>query len=199
MERYAGIPKEEIEYAPAEPLSVSNFDGRFVVPGCDEVVWDAQIGAGSTGNVKNIRYMGFMVLMKPSDFLKLAVDLPEELTSRVSFNHLADRVKTEGWAPLFLTVNLDRQSVKNHEGRHRAKSFMKLCGDIPVPVYIFPYGGDDEWGGKYREIRARHVKDEEIRKLNTGMHSEKDQDRNNQYRVGPFFDKAFLQDREINF
>jgi hypothetical protein len=119
--------------------------------------------------------------MKPSTFLKLAAPLGQAHSAELE-KYIADG-GTIG-AP-FLTIKVPAQwddgdfsapaQIAGHEGRNRMHAVMKLEGDNPIEVHIFPTG-----------YRARDITPEFIEALNRGMTIEK----STRFATGPLFTPA---------
>jgi hypothetical protein len=125
------------------------------------VTFSAPSGAGATPNNENVNYLGFVVWMRPSEFLSLNPPLPQTQAQRSKIEawhkSLAQGVKL---GPPMLYVDLEDDAmdddnnvlngnfvVRNHEGRHRMKTLMGLS-DEPVPIHVFPG----------HRLRARHFR-----------------------------------------
>lgn len=109
-----------------------------------------------------------LVSMHPQDFLDLTIhpnDPP--IVSRGPFLGLARKLKHEPEATIapFLDINLDKERVTAHEGRHRALSFLEAGGeDYPVVIKLIPrrdaepkylYRGNDvDW---YKYINPEYL------------------------------------------
>ena len=126
-------------------------------------------GLGSVPYNSNVDYMGLRVLMRPSVFLKLARELREPRSVEYIIKHME-----QGGAlgQPFLTVDIPEEwrdgdfknyaKIAGHEGRNRMMAIMKLEGDAPVEVHLFPRGG----------FRARHLTPEIIEQLQAGLYNE---------------------------
>lgn len=107
--------------------------------------FDQVRGMGQVPYNQNVAYMGFAVMMTPSQFLNLATTRDFNETSNLTV------IKSEikNGAPLgspFLTITVDEDGEKNtvvngHEGRTRMQAIYELFGDVPVLVHIFPSHG----------------------------------------------------------
>ncbi len=116
-----------------------------------------EIGLGAVSDNMNIGYFGFIVYMKPSDFLKL--NPTREVSDSVDF--IYDQIaKGRKLGPPFLSVKYDEQrhtfKVYSHEGRGRMLALLKHGYDNEVPVHIFPRNAN---GG---ELRARHLSEKDL-------------------------------------
>ena len=132
-----------------------------------EVEIDNKEGLGAVPYNQEIDYMGLRVKMKPSTFLKLASKLDND-NNEFIYQH----IKTGGsiGAP-FLKINIpdgwtigdftEPARVSNHEGRHRMAAVLKLEGDAPVEVHLFP-----------RYHRNKHMTSEFIENLNKHLINE---------------------------
>lgn len=126
-------------------------------------------GLGSVPYNSNVDYMGLRVLMRPSVFLKLARELHEPRSVDYIVKHME-----QGGAlgQPFLMVDIPDEwrennfqnyaRVSGHEGRNRMMAIMKVEGDDPVEVHIFPRGG----------FRARHMTPEIVEQLQAGLYNE---------------------------
>lgn len=174
---------------PVLPLTAASFDGRFSVPGCPQIVWDSRDGLGAVGNNADIRWFGFVVLMRPGTFLRLVAPLDEP---RESLHALELYRQMPGLAPPMLYLDVEDPGlirVIGHEGRHRATLTQQLCPDALLPVAILP-----------QYLRARNVTEELLRNIRLGIRSERTQRRydDSRFVVGPLFDRVFIQQREVN-
>lgn len=141
---------------------------------------DNRKGAGATPNNADVDYFGLRVKMKPSTFLKLAAPLGMEHSKDLE-KYIADGGAIG--AP-FLTVDIPAEwnegdfskpaAVRNHEGRNRMSAILKLEGDVPVEVHIFPRGG----------YRARDLTKDWIASMKSGLVAEK----STKYVSGPLFE-----------
>jgi hypothetical protein len=125
------------------------------------VTFSSSSGAGATPNNKNVNYMGFVVWMRPSEFLRLNPPLPQSQMQRSKLHAWHDSLnKGVTLGPPMLYVDLEDEAmddrdnvlnghfvVKSHEGRHRMKAVSEISDD-PVPVHVFPG----------HQLRARHFK-----------------------------------------
>jgi hypothetical protein len=108
------------------------------------VEYDQKDGIGNIPDSQSIKYMGFAVMMKPSQFAKLVTETdfatPE---SKKTIKYITAQM--HGGKPIgspWLEVDLERKVpvVVKHEGRHRMEAIAKLHGDIPVLVHVFSKG-----------------------------------------------------------
>ena len=125
------------------------------------VTFASASGAGATSNNKNVNYMGFVVWMRPSQFLSLNPPLPQTQAQRgkiTAWNKSLAQGVTLGPPMLYVDLEDDAMDdgsnvlngnfvVQSHEGRHRMKTLMGLS-DEPVPVHVFPG----------HQLRARHFR-----------------------------------------
>jgi len=146
--------------------------GSANTPGVDApyavgpIVFDAKEGFATTGYNMNIDYRGFVVWMRPSEFLRLAPPLSD---SEIANNWFVGRSisgskvpRQTVWAPPFITVEpvddvwhdyfgtLGKTDYRcrGHEGRHRMHAIQELVGDdVQIPVHVVVE----------REVRARHL------------------------------------------
>jgi predicted chitinase len=130
--------------------------------GLKEHQMDNEHGWGETPNNRNVDYMGLRVMMRPSTFLKLALELKEP----TSMNDIMSHIEQGGRiASPLLTIDTPAEwdegdfsapaRVVGHEGRNRMKALQKLEGDQPQEVHIFPRG-----------LRNRHMTPEFLENLN---------------------------------
>ena len=138
-------------------------------PNIKEYKVDNDRGLGATSSNSNIDYRGLRVLMRPSDFLKLA----RPLTEPTSVDYITQHLKNDGaLGSPFLVVDIPEEwengnlrsfaKVVGHEGRNRMVAVQKLEGDAPVEVHIIPNG----------EMRARHLTQDMVKQLQLGMWNE---------------------------
>lgn len=135
-----------------------------------EVVIDNSKGWGAVPYNADVDYFGIRVLMKPSTFLSLALKLTEPIN-----RELAQHISQGGsiGSP-FLELQFpvewedgdfkEYAKVVGHEGRNRMHTLLKLEGDNPVEVHLFPRGGFN---------RRRYITDSMIDKLNQGAYAER--------------------------
>lgn len=91
----------------------------------------------------NINWKGKIVYMTPDRFLELAYPLPDALKSELSLQKIRHRIINKlPLDPLVLDVNMEKNKVVGHEGRHRAMVAKEL-GIQKVPVFIFTGSGFD--------------------------------------------------------
>lgn len=131
-----------------------------------KVTFSAAHGLGSVPFNQSVYYHGFVVEVRPSTFLRLA--LPHEEERVAAAKKLVQLVK-EGYAlgiP-FLDIDLederfDAPKIKGHEGRGRMLAVQMLNGDSSVPVHVMLRGG----------MRSRHITPHHIEQLKEGVISE---------------------------
>ena len=129
------------------PTETSAYEGQQTV---GKVVFDSKDGMGAVSNSKNVAYKGFVVWMKPQDFLGLnpvrssesAADTVKAVTEAI------EEGKSIG--PPFLNVKLVKDGddagsfqVVQHEGRGRMAAINSIQPDVPVPVHVFGRGAID--------------------------------------------------------
>jgi len=131
------------------------------------VTFSAKDGLGSVPHNQEVWYMGFVATMKPSMFLKIALD--DEGSQVPTSKELAKLVQ-DGYAVgiPFLEIEFDPDGndlpkIKGHEGRGRMRMVQDLNGDEPIPVHFFLRGG----------LRARNVTREMIDEVKQGVYAEK--------------------------
>jgi hypothetical protein len=136
-------------------ITPSNVDDVYTV---GKVLFDNEEGLGSTPDNANVAYKGFVLFMKPSEFLKLALPADREedasaIAKKIEDGHGVGNpclyVKTNDPGDLPFDVR-----VMSHEGRARASAFKKLNGDVEMPVQIFP-----------AHLRARNFNEEWFKDL----------------------------------
>jgi GNAT superfamily N-acetyltransferase/cation transport regulator ChaC len=94
---------------------------------------------------QEIDYMGFIAIIRPTDFLSLAMELPDKYQREESIKHLIDCYdKNKNTAPPALYIQLNSATYLNssthfvvgHDGRHRCEVAIKNKEEF-VPVCIF--------------------------------------------------------------
>lgn len=139
-----------------------------------EVKIDNNSGIGVTPNNKEIDYFGIRVSMRPSTFLRLALELKQPRDDNMQW--ITDHIKSGGAisSPWFSVMIPDEwidgdftkmATIIGHEGRHRMHAILNVEGDVATEVHML-------FRGKRREWRARHVTPEIIQALNRGMVAE---------------------------
>lgn len=139
-------------------------------------------GWGETPMGGNVAYEGLRVRMKPSMFLWLAHDLDPSSVNPEVAKHMAGGGKI---AHPFLQVAIPPEwedgnfskhaKVVGHEGRNRMTNWIKMKGDEPIEVQIFPRGG----------MRRHHITDDMIKHMASGMFNE-----DGDFTRGPLFDAS---------
>lgn len=119
----------------------------------NQVHYDQEKGKGAVPYNQEIDYMGKVVLMKPSVFLKLAKPLSRQNADSVDFlKEYIGSGKSIGSPFMFIDLEKDPDSeewqptangakIVGHEGRNRAYAIQELYGDVPMLVHIFFRGG----------------------------------------------------------
>jgi hypothetical protein len=111
--------------------------------------FDQTDGIGQVPFNGNINYMGFAVLMTPSQFLRLAEQRDFGGWSNLEGIKAAISEGQPIGSP-FLQVQFEGAEtavVRQHEGRTRMRAIQDLHGEIPVLAHVFPEQG----------LRARHI------------------------------------------
>jgi hypothetical protein len=135
----------------------------------NEVQIDNHKGWGEVPLNRSVDYHGLRVLMPPSVFLKLAAPDPHGYSAKDIEQH----IKSGGAiASPFLEISIPNEwedgnvsklaRIVSHEGRNRMKAIKAIEGDDPIEVHLFIRGG----------IRRRHITDEWIKSMQSGMYSE---------------------------
>jgi hypothetical protein len=113
-------------------------------------IFDQKNGLGSVPYNQEVSYFGWVMLMKPSEFLKLAAPLKEGKSVDFLVESLNAGLKI---GSPFLSVRLNDEETKwmvsGHEGRNRCLAIQQLYGDVLIPVHILPKDG----------LRARDIQD----------------------------------------
>jgi len=172
-----------------ELLSSKNFKTAWEflkrITGVDlkEVKIDNDNGMGAVPNNAEVDYHGLRVLMRPTMFLSLATDMPENPEDIESVKGIAAKMRQGvGIGAPWLDIIIPKEwedgdfkqpaKVRNHEGRHRMNAIIAEEGNAPVEVHIFCPG-----------FRRRHLTPEIIKHLNGGAMKEK----STQFIHGPLF------------
>jgi hypothetical protein len=124
-----------------------------------KVIFDSEKGLGQVPWNQNVNYIGFVIWMKPIDFLRLN---PERPANSESVKKLRDHILSQEeirLGPPFIQASWDGEEdgsdgdwiVTGHEGRGRMIALLDIQPDVEVPVHVFPR--DKRLG----EMRARHV------------------------------------------
>lgn len=112
-----------------------------------KVTFAAEGGLGSVPFNQSVYYHGFVAMMKPSVFMKLA--LPDEGQQEGTSKEL-EKLINDGYAlgiPFLQISTQDLEDgkgpakIKGHEGRGRMRAVMRINGDDPIPVHMFLTGG----------------------------------------------------------
>ena len=140
------IYAKKIEGAPAWSPAVAEEHYKI-----GDITFSATNGLGSVPNNANVWYMGFVVFMKPSTFLSLALD---DEGAQESTSQALEALVREGYAVgiPFMDIKFDPQGVTlprimGHEGRGRMRMIRRVLGDTPIPVHMMLRDG----------LRARDV------------------------------------------
>lgn len=153
------------EAAQIPQLSSGNLEG---VARVGNVIFDQKNGLGATPNNQNVVYRGFVGMMKPSDFLLFAAKADRGEDAKEVLNLIKDGY---GIGSPFLYLKLDndeetskiKMSIVGHEGRARSVALNTLQPNVNIPVHFFMYG----------ETRARHIKDQVVKMLNSSITAER--------------------------
>lgn len=134
-----------------------------------EVKIDNEQGWGEVPLNRSVDYHGLRVLMRPSIFLKLAAPDPFDSSVEKITQHISSGGAI---ASPFLDISIPNEwedgdvsklaRIVGHEGRNRMKAIKAVEGDDPIEVHLFIRGG----------IRRRHITDEWIKAMQSGMYSE---------------------------
>lgn len=173
---YARAPARQ--NPPSGRVTVDNYEGPVVLDlGGQSVRFDNKQGLGAVPDVDNIRYMGMVVMMRPSMFLALALRLNLEDRSERHIEQLPQTMMSPGWGYPFLGIwpEGDVYTVNEHEGRHRCHTLVNLHCDEEIPVAIF-----------IRYFRSRHISPDVIARVRSGLISQ-----NGVFVRGPLFGTAF--------
>jgi hypothetical protein len=135
------IYAEKFENAPAWSPAVAEFEYQI-----GPITFSARKGLGSVPLNGNIWHEGAVALMKPSTFLKLALD--DEGHQEPTSYELEELVVKQGYAVgiPFLDIRFDQKGeslpkVTGHEGRGRMRMIKRVLGDDPIPVHLKLTGG----------------------------------------------------------
>lgn len=152
---------------------------------------DVATGIGAVGYNQDVDYFGLRVLMRPSVFHRLTLELPREEARSVEWMKEQIRAGRRFGAPiLYLEVSPDWTDddfskpaiVHGHEGRNRMYASMELYGDEPVETHVFPRG-----------VRNRHLTSGWVNRINSGLVSERHSrwgDNSGHETRGPLFEKV---------
>jgi putative chitinase len=150
-----------------------------------EVTIDNREGAGAVPYNADVDYFGLRVQMRPSTFLKLAAPLGGP------HNEKLEQYIAQGGAigAPFLMIDIPEgweagdfsqpAEVTGHEGRNRVSAVLKLEGDAPIEMHLFP-----------RYLRRRHLTPQWIEALNRGLTAES----SGRVIPGPLFDADTLEE-----
>jgi hypothetical protein len=135
----------------------------------DEVTIDNRGGWGAVPYNQDVDYFGLRVKMTPKTFLKLAAPLDDEPSEKI-YNHI-QKGGAIGAPHLYIIIPEDWDNkdfsmpaqVAQHEGRNRMKSILKIEGNHPIEVHLFPLSG----------YRNRDLTPEFIKTMNKGLYAEK--------------------------
>jgi hypothetical protein len=136
-------------------VSVSNVHRRYNV---GSLAFDNFRGVGAVPYNQEVLYMGFAIMMKPSDFFRCVPWFNGVQERSYEIQKLIDAGNALGTPFLQVTLNYSEYregkplvvKIKGHEGRARMWAIQRILGDVEVPVHIFPRAEDGE-------IRARHL------------------------------------------
>ena len=152
----------------------------------EDVKFDNRAGWGNTPNNAEIDYFGFIVMMRPSMFLKLAAPLPrDQAPSTDKIKQHLEAGGTISNPTLYVTVpsdwryerfDLEDASIMMHEGRNRMYAMLEINGDEYVETHIFLRSDRIEW-------RSKLITPAIIQQLNRGAFSEN----HRSYVLGPLF------------
>lgn len=138
LEDYKKWSAEEIEKLSKFSMNIA--DTQYKIGGSDKtIIIDNKRGLGQTPNNSNVQYRGFVIMMKVSDFLKVAAD--DRSTQDVKANTIKYALENHiAIGNPFLEVDIKNDSIfiGGHEGRARAKAILQYCGDIVMPIHAFP-------------------------------------------------------------
>ena len=155
------IYAKKIEDAPAWSPAVAEEHYKI-----GDITFSATGGLGSVPNNANVWYMGFVVFMKPSTFMSLALD---DEGAQESTSKDLEKLVNEGYAlgiP-FLDVRFDPAGkvlpqIVGHEGRGRMRMVRRVLGDTPIPVHMILRDG----------LRSRDVTRDMVDEVKTGLIAE---------------------------
>ena len=144
LPEYSGAPRAPeapAQRLPEIPAESASYEGQMQV---GRVLFDSKNGLGSVPNNSNVAYLGFVVWMKPRDFIGLNPSRgAEEAAGTVAATRRAIE-EGQGVGPAFLIVDLVTEgadagsfTVRNHEGRGRMMAINEIDPDTPVPVHMF--------------------------------------------------------------
>ena len=122
------------------------------------VRFDQNKGIGATGHNGNIRYEGFVIYMKPQEFLKLNPYRSKAIENLPKIHQMLHVEKKPMASPFLLARWNNKEKfwkVEGHEGRGRSMSLHAAQPDVEIPVHVIPRGQEEE-------IRARHLTPEMV-------------------------------------
>ena len=132
---------------PDIPLESAAYEGQVRV---GRVLFDSMGGLGNVPDNTNVAYKGFVVWMKPQDFLRLNPPRPARQAAGAMAATRQAIEEGQGIGPPFLDVELVTEGadagsfrVRNHEGRGRMMAINEIAPDTPVPVHMFGHGAID--------------------------------------------------------
>ena len=126
---------------PRDPARPLRFDPRYEGRGGE--------GLGAVSDNANVDYLGFVVWMTPTEFLRLspALRMDDIGTAKERATDIAAAVVAgASLGPPFLVlddwkVGASRSPpvyrVRSHEGRHRVHAIRMLAGEVVIPVHVF--------------------------------------------------------------
>jgi hypothetical protein len=182
---------------------------------------DNEHGIGQISNNEDIDYFGLRVLMKPSTFHKLTLELPRDEAPSVDWMkgreaRFSSEVAEEGprgFASPMLTVevpdewgssgwesrDLSRPArVTGHEGRNRMYASKEIYGDVdPVETYIVFRRASGRGGLRNYDMGPKWVE-----RLDAGMVSERERIRHGRgvrETVGPLFEAVLNAPTQISW
>jgi len=172
----------------AQRVKINMRAAEFILTSLNEVKIDNRDGAGAVPYNKDVDYFGMRVMMRPSTFLKLAAPLGR------SHDEKLEQYIAQGGAigaPFFM-IDIPEgwedgdfsqpAEVTGHEGRNRMSAVLKVEGDAPVEVHLFP-----------RYKRARNITSDWIKALNRGLIAEG----SGRVVAGPLFEVGNLEEGRI--
>lgn len=142
--RKYGQPYTDDEKKALQSPNARNIDKAFIV---GKTIFDNQYGKGQTPNNEEVLYHGFVMEMKPSDFLKIVLKEDREQDAESIAKKMLENIPY-GSPMLFIKPNIDEWksgqelSVKivGHEGRARSLASQKINGDVLIPIHVILRG-----------------------------------------------------------
>lgn len=142
--RQYGQPYTDDEKKALQSPNARNIDTAFIV---GKTIFDNQYGKGQTPNNEEVLYHGFVMEMKPSDFLKVVLKEDREKDASEIAKKMLENVPY-GSPMLYIKANVEEWKsgkplqvrVANHEGRARSLASQKINGDVPIPIHVIPRG-----------------------------------------------------------